>query len=130
MVSWKPRSRAGSAETISGGQHWGNWVAKIFRAKADDPNISVIIETLTSHGRSPIMAQRYIPEIVDGDKRILLINGEPIPYALARVPLSGETRGNLAAGGHGEVAVACFEGLIGSVAWVARTQTMVLSQPA
>lgn len=75
--------------------------SSIFRLKADDANISVIIETLTSHGRSPIMAQRYIPEIVKGDKRILLIDGEPVPYALARVPAIGESRGNLAAGGSG-----------------------------
>lgn len=75
--------------------------SSIFRLKADDANVSVIIETLTSHGRSPIMAQRYIPEIVKGDKRILLIDGNPVPYALARVPAIGETRGNLAAGGSG-----------------------------
>lgn len=73
----------------------------VFRAKEDDPNISVIIETLTLHGTRQIMAQKYIPEIDDGDKRILLIDGEPVPYALARIPASGETRGNLAAGGTG-----------------------------
>lgn len=73
----------------------------IFRAKHDDPNIAVILETLTGHGARTIMAQRYIPEIVDGDKRILVVDGEPIPYCLARVPLVGETRGNLAAGGTG-----------------------------
>ena len=56
---------------------------------------------LTGHGRNPIMAQRYTPEIVKGDKRILLIDGEPVPYALARVPAIGESRGNLAAGGSG-----------------------------
>jgi len=75
--------------------------SSIFRLRKDDPNVSVIIETLTDHGRTPIMAQRFIPEIVDGDKRILLIDGEPVPYALARVPAKGETRGNLAAGGTG-----------------------------
>jgi glutathione synthase len=75
--------------------------SSIFRLKPDDANVSVIIETLTEHGRSPIMAQRYIPEIVKGDKRILLVDGEPVPYALARVPAIGETRGNLAAGGSG-----------------------------
>jgi glutathione synthase len=75
--------------------------SSIFRLKADDANVSVIIETLTSHGRSPIMAQRYIPEIVKGDKRILLIDGNPVPFALARVPAIGESRGNLAAGGSG-----------------------------
>jgi glutathione synthase len=74
----------------------------IFRVRAGDPNISVIIETLTKNGAQTIMAQRYIPEIKQGDKRILLINGEPVPYCLARVPLAGETRGNLAAGGTGE----------------------------
>ena len=76
--------------------------ASIFRVKADDPNISVIIETLTKHGTSYIMAQRFIAEISAGDKRILLVDGEPVPYALARIPAKGETRGNLAAGGRGE----------------------------
>ena len=76
--------------------------ASIFRVRAGDPNISVIIETLTEDSRRTIMAQRFIPEIEDGDKRILLIDGEPVPYCLARVPLAGETRGNLAAGGRGE----------------------------
>ncbi|WP_428242651.1 glutathione synthase [Gynuella sp.] len=74
----------------------------IFRTKPDDPNVSVILETLTQYGRSLIMAQRYIPEIVNGDKRILMIDGEPVPYCLARIPAQGETRGNLAAGGRGE----------------------------
>lgn len=74
----------------------------IFRVREDDPNISVIIEALTEHGTQQIMAQRYLPEIKDGDKRILMINGEPIPYILARIPQAGETRGNLAAGGRGE----------------------------
>jgi glutathione synthase len=74
----------------------------IFRIRQDDPNISVIIETLTDFGRRTIMAQRFIPEISQGDKRILMIDGEPIPYCLARVPAAGETRGNLAAGGKGE----------------------------
>ncbi len=73
----------------------------IFRLKADEPNINVIIETLTNYGQQTIMAQRYLPEIKEGDKRILVINGEPVPYALARVPSAGETRGNLAAGGSG-----------------------------
>ena len=75
--------------------------ASIFRVKKDDPNLGVIIETLTSHGAHTIMAQRYLPEIVDGDKRILLVDGEPVPYCLARIPAVGETRGNLAAGGTG-----------------------------
>ncbi len=73
----------------------------IFRLKPGDPNLSVIIETLTAHGQRQIMAQKYIPEIIEGDKRILLINGKPVPYALARIPAVGETRGNLAAGGEG-----------------------------
>jgi glutathione synthase len=74
----------------------------IFRLTLDDPNISVVLETLTNNGKQYIMAQRYIPEISAGDKRILLIDGKPIPYALARIPATGETRGNLAAGGRGE----------------------------
>jgi len=76
--------------------------ASIFRVKPDDPNTSVIIETLTEHGRKSVMVQQFIPEIADGDKRILMINGEPVPYALARIPAQGETRGNLAAGGRAE----------------------------
>ncbi len=75
--------------------------SSIFRCGADDPNISVILETLTDHGQRYIMAQRYLPEIRDGDKRILVVNGKAIPYCLARVPAAGETRGNLAAGGQG-----------------------------
>ena len=73
----------------------------IFRVRTDDPNIGVIIETITDHGRRTIMAQRHLPEIRDGDKRVLLIDGVPAPYALARIPKAGETRGNLAAGGTG-----------------------------
>lgn len=76
--------------------------ASIFRLKPADANVSVIIETLTEHGTRYAMAQRYIPEIKDGDKRILVVDGEPVPYCLARIPASGETRGNLAAGGRGE----------------------------
>jgi glutathione synthase len=75
--------------------------SSIFRCRADDPNVGVILETLTDHGQQSIMAQRYIPEITQGDKRILVIDGEPVPYCLARVPAQGETRGNLAAGGTG-----------------------------
>lgn len=71
----------------------------VFRLTTNDPNRNAIMETLTERGRHAIMAQRYLPEIRDGDKRILLINGEPAPYALARIPVAGETRGNLAAGG-------------------------------
>lgn len=74
----------------------------VFRVRLGDPNLNVIIETLTDHGRQFTMAQRYIPEIAEGDKRILMVDGEPVPYALARVPAPGETRGNLAAGGRGE----------------------------
>ncbi len=74
----------------------------IFRLQKNDPNISVVIETLTDHGANFTIVQRYIPEIINGDKRILLINGEPVPYALARIPAKGETRGNLAAGGKGK----------------------------
>ncbi|QSX33105.1 glutathione synthase [Shewanella avicenniae] len=75
--------------------------ASIFRLKQDDANVGVIIETLTNHGQRYAMAQKYIPEIVDGDKRILVVDGEPMPYCLARIPQKGETRGNLAAGGSG-----------------------------
>ena len=74
----------------------------IFRLQTGSPNVGATLEMLTDLGRLPIMAQRYIPEIVDGDKRILMVNGEPIPYCLARIPPQGETRGNLAAGGRGE----------------------------
>jgi glutathione synthase len=73
----------------------------IFRVQRNDPNLNVIIETVTQYGRRTIMAQRYIPQISDGDKRVLLIGGKPVPYALARIPKAGETRGNLAAGGTG-----------------------------
>jgi len=75
--------------------------SSIFRLKQDDPNVSVIIETLTNHGVESIMAQKYIPAIKQGDKRILMIDGEPVSHALARIPADGETRGNLAAGGRG-----------------------------
>lgn len=73
----------------------------IFRLQRGGLNIGATLETLTRDGSLPIMAQRFIPEIVRGDKRILLIDGEPVPYCLARVPPQGETRGNLAAGGSG-----------------------------
>jgi len=76
--------------------------ASIFRIMEGDANLGVILETLTDFGQQQIMGQVFIPEIVDGDKRILMIDGEPVPYALARVPLAGEARGNLAAGGTGE----------------------------
>ncbi|NBA96631.1 glutathione synthase [Pseudomonas sp. R5(2019)] len=76
--------------------------ASIFRHRRDDPNLSVILEALTVHGTQQTMAQGYLPAIKDGDKRILMIDGEPVPYCLARIPAAGETRGNLAAGGRGE----------------------------
>lgn len=75
--------------------------ASIFRVRPGDPNRNVILETLTQHGRRTVMAQRFIPEISDGDKRILLIGGEVVPHCLARIPKPGETRGNLAVGGAG-----------------------------
>ena len=93
-------------------QHHGDVIFKpldgmggssIFRVQPEDPNLSVILETLTGNGQQTIMAQVYLPEISAGDKRILMINGEAVPYALARVPLAGESRGNLAAGGSGRV---------------------------
>ena len=73
----------------------------VFRLKADDPNLNVILETITQLGTRTVMAQRYLPAIKDGDKRVLLIGGKPAPYVLARVPKPGESRGNLAAGGTG-----------------------------
>jgi glutathione synthase len=73
----------------------------IFRVREDELNFGAIIETVSEFGRRTVMAQRYIPEITDGDKRILLINGEPVPFALARIPQGKEIRGNLAAGGVG-----------------------------
>ncbi|MCF6323527.1 MAG: glutathione synthase [Gammaproteobacteria bacterium] len=75
--------------------------ASIFRVTEDNPNVNVIIEVMTNNGQTLTMAQRYLPEILQGDKRILLIDGEPIPYALARIPADGETRANLATGGTG-----------------------------
>ena len=74
----------------------------VFRVRLEDPNLNVILETITGNGTTSTMAQRYIPEITAGDKRILMINGEPFPHALARIPTGGESRGNLAAGGRGE----------------------------
>ena len=75
--------------------------SQIFRVRADDPNRNVIVETLAHEGMRTIMAQRYLPQIVDGDKRVLIIGGEVVPFSLARIPRAGETRGNLAAGGRG-----------------------------
>jgi len=74
----------------------------IFQIRDGDPNTNVILETLTDSGRHQAMAQRYLPEIRDGDKRILLVDGEPVPFCLARIPQGNEFRGNLAAGGRGE----------------------------
>ncbi|TVP55704.1 MAG: glutathione synthase [Halomonadaceae bacterium] len=76
--------------------------SSIFRVKAGDKNLGVIIETLTRNGTEQIMAQEFLPAISEGDKRILLIDGTPVPYALARIPSADENRGNLAAGGRGE----------------------------
>ncbi|MBI4985400.1 MAG: glutathione synthase [Rhodocyclales bacterium] len=75
--------------------------SSVFRVRHDDPNRNVIVETLTAEGARSIMAQRYLPAIAQGDKRILLVAGEPVPYALARIPKPGDSRGNLAAGGTG-----------------------------
>jgi glutathione synthase len=74
----------------------------IFRVQPDDPNLNVILETITAGDRDLVMVQRYIPEISAGDKRILVVNGEPVPYALARIPGAGDFRGNLAKGGTGK----------------------------
>lgn len=74
----------------------------VFRVGADGVNLGSIVETLGDNGRRALMAQRYLPEIVNGDKRLLLINGKPVPFVLARVPQAGDIRGNLAAGGKGE----------------------------
>lgn len=74
----------------------------IFRIQEDGVNLGVVLETLTQFGQQTIMAQKFLPEISEGDKRILMIDGEPVPYALARIPTGGETRGNLAAGGRAE----------------------------
>jgi glutathione synthase len=76
--------------------------ANVFLLRPGDPNLSVIVEALTERGRRFCMAQRYLPEIRDGDKRVLMIHGEPVPYCLARIPAPGETRGNLAAGASAE----------------------------
>jgi glutathione synthase len=75
--------------------------SQIFRVTATDPNRNVIVETLSHEGTRTIMAQRYLAAIAEGDKRVLIIGGEVVPYSLARIPKAGETRGNLAAGGRG-----------------------------
>ncbi len=75
--------------------------SEIFRVHTRDPNLGVILETMTRHNQRTIMAQRYLPAIAQGDKRVLVVDGKPMPYCLARMPAPGETRGNLAAGGSG-----------------------------
>lgn len=75
--------------------------AGVFRLQPGDPNAGSILETVTARGARTAMAQKFIPAIRDGDKRVLVIDGEPVPYCLARIPKAGETRGNLAAGGTG-----------------------------
>ncbi|CAK0743391.1 glutathione synthetase [Gammaproteobacteria bacterium] len=75
--------------------------ASVFRIRSDDPNLNVILETLSEREQRYFMAQKYLPEVIDGDKRILIVDGEPISYALARIPAPGETRANLAVGGKG-----------------------------
>jgi glutathione synthase len=75
--------------------------SSVFRVRESDPNRNVIVETVSQHGRRMVMVQRYLPEIVDGDKRVLLIAGQVVPFCLARIPKAGESRGNLAAGGRG-----------------------------
>ncbi len=74
----------------------------IFRIGHADPNRNVIVETVSHRGAQTVMVQRFIPEISDGDKRVLVIAGQVVPFTLARIPKKGETRGNLAAGGRGE----------------------------
>ncbi|MGY8814321.1 MAG: glutathione synthase [Gammaproteobacteria bacterium] len=102
------RSRLNIIEFISNHDHVilkpldGMGGKSVFKSSQNDPNLNVIIETLTSDQSCFIMVQKYIPEISEGDKRILLINGLPVEYALARIPMDGETRGNLAAGGKGK----------------------------
>lgn len=76
--------------------------ASIFQLRADDPNVKVALETVSGNGRRVVVAQRFVPEISAGDKRILIVDGEPVPYALARIPASDDFRGNLARGGRGE----------------------------
>src|SRR5690625_1855544 len=74
---------------------------RVFRLRPGEVNKNVIFEALTRHETETVMIQRYIPAIEQGDKRVIIINGEVVPYSLARIPLAGETRGNLAAGGRG-----------------------------
>ncbi|NOQ62945.1 MAG: glutathione synthase [Methyloprofundus sp.] len=97
--------------------------ASIFHLHENDPNISVIIETITAYGTRFVMAQQYLAEIKQGDKRILIVNGEVVPYALARIPAEGETRGNLAAGG-----VAQGQALSERDLWIAQQVAPVLKE--
>ena len=116
-ITWFPQCCAPTLMSRNAGQlrefldEWGDIILKpldamggdsVFRVRENDPNINVIIETITQRETRFVMAQRFIPEISEGDKRILLIDGRPIPFALARIAAPGETRANLAAGGHGE----------------------------
>jgi glutathione synthase len=73
--------------------------ASVFRLRQNDPNVNVVLETVTLFDRRTVMAQKFLPEVALGDRRILLFRGDPAPYALVRVPMSGETRANMAAGG-------------------------------
>jgi glutathione synthase len=117
LISWFPDCipptlvTKNEAQIISFAEEHGDIILKplhgmgglsVFRARDSDPNLHAIIEHLTSNGTRFAMAQRFLPEIVEGDKRILLINGEPVPYALARIPKPGDHRGNLAVGGTGK----------------------------
>ncbi len=117
LISWFPDCipptlvTKNAAQIISFAEEHGDIILKplhgmgglsVFRARNSDPNLHAIIEHLTGNGVRFAMAQRFIPEIVEGDKRILLIDGEPVPYALARIPRPGDHRGNLAVGGTGK----------------------------
>jgi len=95
----------------------------IFHIRQNDPNTSVILELMTAYGSRYVMAQRYLPAIKEGDKRILVVNGEPVPFCLARIPQQGETRGNLAAGGRAE-----GRPLTAQDGWIARQVGPVLRE--
>ena len=116
-IAWFPQCCAPTLMSRNAGRlreflyEWGDIILKpldamggasVFRVHEHDPNVNVIIETMTQSETRFVMAQRFIPEISAGDKRILLIDGRPVPFALARIATPGETRANLAAGGHGE----------------------------
>lgn len=95
----------------------------IFYVREFDPNLSVILEIMTQNNQRFIMAQKYIPEIKNGDKRILMVNGEAVPFCLARIPAQGESRGNLAAGGHG-----VGQPLSARDAWIAKKVGPILKE--